>query len=85
MSQRTIASTLAPSCPHPMGEAVPITHARSTAEKLAITGYALRHAPAEPTGPSPHTWLRAFDRNGGKIPAADWRTRISARPMGVAA
>ena len=65
------------SCSHPMGTPTPITMADGVAQRLAITGYALRHSPDERMGMGVRLmWLRTFDRNGGQIPPADWRTRI---------
>lgn len=62
-----------PSCPHPLDTALAVTMAATLDEKLVITGYAIRHAPMAGTGVR-EMWLRTFDRHGGKIPPADWRT-----------
>ena len=76
--ERTINLPSNPSCPHPLHEAKAVSEAACLTETLAITGYALRHAPDE-AGTQNYAWWRSFDRCGGKIPPADWRTATLRR------
>lgn len=69
-------NTLTPSCPHPMGRPLAITMTDGTEQKIAVTGYANQHSPTGGIGVR-HMWMRTFDREGGKIPPAGWRTNIN--------
>ena len=65
-----------PSMAHPLGDAASISHVHIIDNKLAITAYAMRHAPTESSDRGKQLmWLRTFDRNGGQIPPSDWRSR----------
>lgn len=65
-----------PSTPHPFTLPRAISQAQGAEERLAVTGYAMLHAPSERGTGVREMWLRTFDRHGAAIPPENWRTAL---------